>query len=71
MVPPALVSASTHHGLGNVVTAVVGPLVIGSAVGAFGAGQIAVRVPEEPLQWGFALFITGTGLRMYVSLIGK
>ena len=71
MVPPALVSATTHHGLGNVVTSAVLPLVGGAAVGAFGAGQVAVRVPEEPLQWAFAFFITGTGLRKYVSLIGK
>ena len=61
MVPPSIVSAGTHRQMGNVVTSVVLPLVGGSAIGAAVAGQVAVRAPEEPLQWMFAAFLALSG----------
>ena len=61
LVPPSIVSAGTHRQMGNVVTAVVLPLVGGSAIGAAVAGQVAVRAPEEPLQWMFAAFLALSG----------
>lgn len=70
MVPPSLVSAATHRQMGNVVGAVVAPLVIGSAIGAACAGQLAVRAPEEPLQWGFAIFLGLSGARKLWSMRG-
>ena len=70
MVPPSLVSAATHRQMGNVVTGAVAPLVLGSAVGAAVAGQLAVRSPEEPLQWGFAAFLVLTGGRKLWTLRG-
>ena len=71
MVPPGLVSAATHHRLGNVLWHAAAPLCAGSAAGAFAGGQLAVRVPEEPLQWLFAAFIGGTGARKLWMLRGK
>ena len=68
MVPPSLVSAGTHRQMGNVVGTVVMPLVVGSALGAASAGQLAVRAPEEPLQWGFAIFLSASGARKLWSL---
>ncbi len=71
MVPPALVSVYTHHGMGNVVVSAVVPLVVGSALGAFTSGQLAVRVPEEPLQWAFAIFLVSQGASKLWALRGK
>lgn len=71
MVPPSLVSAGTHAQIGNVLGAVVAPLVAGSAIGAFCGGQLAVRLPEEPLQWGFAIFCLWSGGSKLWSLRGK
>ena len=71
MVPPSLVSVATHHQLGNVVISAVVPLVAGSAVGAFASGQFAIRLPEEPLQWLFAIFMFGQGALKYRALRGK
>ena len=71
MVPPSLVSAATHRQMGNVVTSAVAPLVLGSAVGAATAGQLAIRAPEEPLQWAFAAFLLLTGGRKLWTLRGK
>jgi len=70
MVPPGLVSGATHHRLGNVIWLAAVPLCVGSAAGAFAGGQLAVRVPEEPLQWLFAAFIGGTGARKLWMLRG-
>lgn len=70
MVPPGLVSGATHHRLGNVIWLAAMPLCAGSAAGAFAGGQLAVRVPEEPLQWLFAAFIGGTGARKLWMLRG-
>ena len=44
MVPPGIVSAATHHRLGNLLWAAALPLCAGSACGAFGGGQLAVRI---------------------------
>ena len=33
-------------------------------------GQLAVRLPEEPLQWLFAVFIAGMGGRKLWTLRG-
>ena len=71
MVPPSLVSAATHTQLGNVVTAVVAPLVVGAAAGAFFSGQLAVGTPEQPLQWGFAIFCAASGGHKLLSLRGR
>jgi len=71
MVPPSLVSVATHRQLGNVVVSAVLPLVAGSAIGAFASGQVAVRVPEEPLQWAFALVIFSQGASKFLALRGK
>lgn len=71
MVPPSLVSAGTHAQMGNVVTSVVVPLVAGSAIGAFASGQVALKMPEEPLQWGFAVFCLAMGGHKLWSLRGK
>ena len=67
MVPPGVVSAVTHHRLGNLVWAAAVPLCAGSACGAFGGGQLAVRLPEEPLQ---SIFIAGMGGRKLWTLRG-
>jgi len=71
MVPPALVSALTHHQMGNIVVAAVVPLVAGSAIGAFVSGQVAVRVPEEPLQWAFAVVMFSQGALKLWALRGR
>lgn len=71
MVPPSLVSASTHAQMGNVAGSVVGPLVIGSAIGAFCGGQLVLQLPEEPLQWAFAIFCFVSGSSKLMSLRGK
>ena len=71
MVPPSLVSAATHAQMGNVVAAAVAPLVAGSAIGAFATAQLALQMPEEPLQWGFALFLVAMGGHKLYSLRGR
>ena len=71
MVPPSLVSAATHSQMGNVVSAAVIPLVAGSALGAFASAQLALQLPEEPLQWAFAVFIFSLGGHKLWSLRGK
>ena len=71
MVPPSLVSAGTHAQMGNVVGGVVAPLVVGSAMGAFAGGQLVLQLPEEPLQWGFAIFCLASGGHKLWSLRGK
>ena len=48
MVPPGIVSAATHHRLGNLLWAAALPLCAGSACGAFGGGQLAVRLNPIP-----------------------
>ena len=71
MVPPSLVSVATHQQLGNVVGSAVLPLVCGSALGSFVSGQLAIRIPEEPLQWAFAIVIFGQGATKFRALRGK
>lgn len=71
MVPPSLVSATTHHSLGNIVVSAVVPIIAGSALGAFVSAQVAVRAPEELLQWTFAFFIFSQGALKYRSLYGR
>ena len=72
MVPPSLVSVTTHAQLGNVVSSAVGPLVAGAALGSFMSGQVALRVPEEPLQWAFGLVIFSQGaLKLFGLRRGK
>ena len=71
MVPPSLVSAATHRQMGNVVVSAVAPLVLGSAIGAAAAGQVAVRAPEEPLQAAFCAFLMFTGGRKLWTLRGQ
>jgi len=70
MIPPSLVSAVTHRQMGNVIVSAVGPLVAGSAIGAASAGQVAVRMPEEPLQWMFCTFLMLSGGRKLWTLRG-
>ena len=72
MVPPSLVSCATHYRLGNVQPAAILPLCIGSAIGAFFGGQLALQVPsEEPLQLLFAVLIAGMGGQKLMALRGK
>ena len=71
MIPPSIVSARTHRQMGNVVAAAVVPLVVGSMSGAGLAGQVAVRVPEEPLQWGFAILVAAMGGHKLWALRGR
>ena len=71
MVPPSIVSALTHWRMGNVNLAVVMPLVVGSGIGAFASGQVAIQMPEEPLQWLFAVVMVSTGGRKLWSLRGR
>ena len=72
MVPPSLVSMATHHKLGNVSTAAVLPLCLGSAAGAFCGGQLAQHLPsEEPLQLLFAVVIAAMGGHKLRALRGK
>jgi len=72
MVPPGIVSAVTHHRMGNVSVAAVLPLCLGSAIGAYAGGQLAVHAPsEEPLQIMFAVVIAGMGGQKLWALRGK
>lgn len=72
MVPPGIVSALTHHRMGNVSVAAVLPLCMGSAVGAYIGGQLAVHAPsEEPLQIAFGLVIAAMGAQKLWALRGK
>jgi len=71
MIPPSLVSAFTHSQMGNLALAAALPLSIGSGIGAFGGGQIAVRVPEEPLQVFFTVFLAWMGASKLRSLHDK
>eukprot|EP00325_Prymnesiales_sp_UTEX-LB-985_P010273 CAMPEP_0174714782 /NCGR_PEP_ID=MMETSP1094-20130205/19235_1 /TAXON_ID=156173 /ORGANISM="Chrysochromulina brevifilum, Strain UTEX LB 985" /LENGTH=73 /DNA_ID=CAMNT_0015914221 /DNA_START=311 /DNA_END=532 /DNA_ORIENTATION=+ len=72
MVPPSLVSVATHAQMGNVVMSAVAPLVAGAAIGSFSSGQLAIRVPEEPLQWTFGLVIFSQGaLKLWKLRHGK
>lgn len=70
MVPSAIVSVATHHRMGNVVTQAVLPLCVGSGLGAFCGGQLAVRVPEEPLQILFSIVIFALGGQKLYALRG-
>lgn len=72
MVPPGVVSAITHYRMGNVTVGAIIPLCVGSAVGAYTGGQLAVHAPsEEPLQLIFGLVIAGMGGHKLWSLRGK
>mmetsp|Transcript_11498 Transcript_11498/g.36817 ORF Transcript_11498/g.36817 Transcript_11498/m.36817 type:complete len:360 (-) Transcript_11498:480-1559(-) len=71
MIPPSLVSAVTHSQMGNLAFAAALPLGIGAGLGAFAGGQIAVRVPEEPLQIFFTLFLAYMGGSKLRALRGK
>mmetsp|Transcript_24497 Transcript_24497/g.53487 ORF Transcript_24497/g.53487 Transcript_24497/m.53487 type:complete len:119 (-) Transcript_24497:179-535(-) len=71
MVPSCLVSLGTHARMGNVVAAAVVPLCVGSAIGVGSGGQIAVRVPEEPLQLLFAAMMLTMGGSKLWALRGK
>lgn len=71
MVPSALVSVATHRRLGNLIPQAVLPLCVGSALGAFFGGQLALRVPEEPLQILFSVVLLGMGGHKLFSLRGR
>mmetsp|Transcript_33176 Transcript_33176/g.76184 ORF Transcript_33176/g.76184 Transcript_33176/m.76184 type:complete len:333 (+) Transcript_33176:96-1094(+) len=72
MAPPGVVSAVTHHRMGNVTVSAVLPLCVGSACGALLGGQLAVHSPsEEPLQLIFALVIAAMGGQKLWALRGK
>ncbi|KAL1526375.1 hypothetical protein AB1Y20_015088 [Prymnesium parvum] len=72
MAPPGVVSAVTHHRMGNVTVSAVLPLCVGSACGALLGGQLAVHSPsEEPLQLIFALVIAAMGGHKLWALRGK
>ena len=72
MVPPSLVSAATHHGMGNLQVAAIAPLCLGSAIGAGMSAQLAVLCPsEEVLQLLFAVMVFGMGGQKFLVLRGK
>jgi len=64
MTLPAVVGTVRHASKGNVVTALVGPLVLGSLVGARTGGAVASEyIPENTLRWGFSVLLTVLGVR--------
>ena len=72
MIPPGIVSALTHHRMGNVNVGAVLPLCCGSVLGAYTGGQLAVHAPsEEPLQIIFAVVIAAMGGQKLWALRGK
>lgn len=70
-VPPSITGAITHYRLGNLQPRAALPLCMGSALGAYVGGQVAVRAPEEPLQILFTVFIGAMGARTLIRLRGK
>ena len=71
MALPSFVSSATHYRMGNLRPAAVLPLCVGSAIGAFAGGQLAVHSPgEEYLQLLFALLIGGMGGQKLWALRG-
>ncbi len=69
MMPPSIMSAATHHRLGNLQPHAVLPLCAGSAVGALCGTQFAANGPSEiVLQLLFAGLVGGMGAQKLLSL---
>ena len=51
---PAMVGTATHFSRGNVAMHVAPPLALGSFVGAYLGGKLALHTNENALRWGFS-----------------
>jgi uncharacterized membrane protein YfcA len=71
MVLPSLVGAYTHHQLGNIVTRAVGPIIVGTAGGAFLGGNLGLSMPESELRWFFCALMLVLGGRQYAGATKK
>ena len=60
----AAASAGAYFMRGNIVTAVAGPVALGSVVGAVLGAKILLRVPNEKLRLGFVVILAALGIQM-------
>lgn len=70
MIPAGIAGTVVHATNRRIDLPIVGPLVAGVAVGAFGGGQLALLTPERPLQVIFGVILLWTGAR-YLAPKGK
>jgi len=64
------VSAGAYFMRGEIVSAIAGPVVLGSVVGAVAGARILVRIPNEKVRVLFAVVLVGLGAQMLLRALG-
>jgi uncharacterized protein len=64
------VSAGAYFMRGEIVSAIAGPVVLGSVVGAVAGARILVRIPNEKVRVLFAVVLIGLGAQMLLRALG-
>ena len=64
------VSAGAYFMRGEIVSAIAGPVVLGSVVGAIAGARILVRIPNEKVRVLFAVVLVGLGAQMLLRALG-
>ncbi|GBG25493.1 Hypothetical Protein FCC1311_017122 [Hondaea fermentalgiana] len=60
---PSLLGTVEHYRLGHIQPRLALPVVVGTVVGSFIGGEIAIGIPEDQLKKGFGVVIGSLGLR--------
>ena len=64
------VSAGAYLMRGEILSAIEGPVALGSAVGAIAGARILVRIPKEKVRVLFAVVLVGLGAQMLLRALG-
>jgi uncharacterized membrane protein YfcA len=64
------VSAGAYLMRGEIVSAIAGPVVLGSVVGAVAGARILIRIPNEKVRVLFAVVLVGLGAQMLLRALG-
>jgi|SRR5215831_3775956 len=64
------VSAGAYLMRGEIVSAIAGPVALGSVVGAVAGARILVRIPNEKVRVLFAVVLVGLGAQMLLRALG-
>lgn len=63
MVPTGIAGVLAHRRLGHVKLAAAAPLALGTCIGAFAGGRLALGLDEEPMRLGFGAVMVALGVK--------
>ncbi|MGH7006338.1 MAG: TSUP family transporter, partial [Alphaproteobacteria bacterium] len=66
----AAASAGAYFMRGDIVTAIAGPVALGSVVGAVAGARILIGVSNEKLRLFFVIVLVALAMQMFMSAFG-